>query len=365
MLFNIIPEELIAKKNESELIIYFKNGSIYQLKGSDDPDALRGPNPFGVVWDEYDTQKQEGWQYTEPILRANGGWAWFIGTPRGKAKLYDLLNRGQSGHHEWKSWLLKASESGIIAKDQLEEAKKSMSQALYNQEFECEFLDGEGVVFRGVREVMTAVPHKPMEGHYYVMGVDLAKVQDYTTIRVYDRATNKQVYKDRFQKLEWPFQRKKIAAVATLFNNALVVLDSTGLGDPIADDLSRMGVAIEAFKISEQSKKDIIEKLSIWIQQGFIRLLPDEQALLEYDNFSYEMGATGKIRYGARQGYHDDIVIGDALAVHALTPLYKEATEKPKTRTQQAYERAKHDYEENNTEQDVYQGDDLDEWAQF
>src|SRR3990167_4251322 len=292
MLFDIIPEELIEKKNESELIVYFKNGSICQLKGSDDPDALRGPNPFGVVWDEFDTQKMEGWQYTEPILRANGGWCWFIGTPRGKQKLYNLYNLGQQGHHEWKSWLLKASDSGIISDEQLMEARKSplMSEALYQQEFECAFIEAEGSVFRGVREVMSAVPHKPIEGHYYVMGVDLAKVQDFTTIRVFDRTTNKQVYKDRFQTLEWPFQKKKIAVVAKHYNNALTVLDSTGLGDPIADDLSRMGVAIEAYKFTEQSKKDLVEKLSIWIEQKRIALLPDDQALIEYDNFSYEIG---------------------------------------------------------------------------
>jgi hypothetical protein len=363
MLFNIVPEDLILKTNESELIIYFKNGSIYQLKGADEPDSLRGAGPVGIVLDEFATMKLEAWQIIEPILRANGGWCWFIGTPRGKNHLFQFYHMGQRGDPEWRSWLLKASTSLIIPLDQLEKSKITSTQAIWNQEYECDFLEGEGAVFRGVREVMTAVPHKPMEGHYYVMGVDLAKVQDYTTIRVYDRSTNKQVYKDRFQTLEWPFQKKRIAAVAKLFNNALCVLDSTGLGDPIADDLSRMGVAIEAFKIGEQSKKDLIEKLSIWIEQKRIALLPDQDTLFEYDNFSYEIGPTGKIRYGARDGFHDDIVIGDALAVWALTPLIKEVLEKPKTRTQIAYEEAKKDYEENNTEQDIYQGDDLNEWS--
>ena len=82
MLFNIIPNELVSEINQTDLVVKFKNGSLYQLKGSDDPDALRGPNPFGVVFDEFDTQKQEGWGVVEPIIRANGGWVWFIGTPQ-------------------------------------------------------------------------------------------------------------------------------------------------------------------------------------------------------------------------------------------------------------------------------------------
>lgn len=366
MLFNIIPEDLILKTNESELIVYFKNGSVYQLKGADEPDSLRGAGPVGIVLDEFATMKFEAWQVVEPVLRANGGWCWFIGTPRGKNHLFQFYHEGLKGHKEWKSWILKASKSGIIPLDQLEESKKTSTQAIWNQEYECDFLEGEGAVFRGVREIMTAVPHKPLPGHFYVMGVDLAKVQDYTVIRVYDRTTNALVYSDRFQTLEWPFQKKKIATIAKHYNNALVMLDGTGLGDPIADDLARVGVAVEAFKITEQSKKDIIEKLSIWIEQKKIKLLFQEDALFEYDNFSYEIGPTGKIRYGARQGFHDDIVLADALGVWALTPLYKETVEQPKNRIQKAYEHAKENYEENNTEGDgSFIGGDFDEWATF
>lgn len=362
MLFRIIPKEFIEKTNESELVVYFKKqygGSILQLKGADDPDALRGPNPLGVVFDEFEKMKYDAWGVVEPIIRANGGWCWFIGTPFGKNHFYTLYQKGLQGLPEWQSWLLKASTSGIIPPDQLAESKKSMSQALYNQEWECEFLEGEGQVFRGVREVMNATPHKPIDGHYYVLGVDLAKVTDYTVITVYDRSTNAQVYQDRFQTLEWPFQKRRIKAVSDHYNHALVVLDSTGLGDPIADDLSRAGIAVSAFKITEQSKKDIVEKLSIWIEQKRIRMLPIEETGFEFDNFTYEIGPTGRIRYQAVEGFHDDIVISHALAVWALNPLYKERLEKPKTKIQQAYEQDKREYE------DSISDNAFDEWAGF
>ena len=52
MLFDIIPEDWIVKTNESELVVYFRNGSILQLKGADEPDSLRGAGPLGVVFDE-------------------------------------------------------------------------------------------------------------------------------------------------------------------------------------------------------------------------------------------------------------------------------------------------------------------------
>lgn len=328
MLFNIVPEELVRKKNDQELIIYFKNGSIYQLKGADKPDSLRGAGPVGIVLDEYATMKPSAWEVVEPVLRQNGGWCWFVGTPKGRNHLFEMYQRGIGTNKEWKAWLLKASTSGIISPSELEESRKtSHSQAFYNQEWECEFLEGEGSVFRNVYQIATAYPTPPIKNHYYVMGVDIAKVEDYTVISVFDRATNSQVYQDRFNKLEWPYQKAKIKEIAKHYNNALVILDATGIGDPIADDLLRDGVSVEPFKISQQSKKDLIEKLSIWIEQKKCRIINIQESLYEYDNFAYEIGTFGGIRYGAREGFHDDIVISHSLSVYGLQPLLK--VEKP------------------------------------
>lgn len=321
MIGRIIPPEMIVDKNNSELFIRFRNNSILKLVGADNPDSLRGAGPVGCVLDEFATMKFEAWEIIEPILRANGGWCWFIGTPKGKNHLYDFYQRGQGGHSEWGSWLLDGEHSGIISQEQLAEMRRSMTQKMYAQEIMCSFLESEGTVFRGVREAMTSQPEAPKPQHIYVMGVDLAKVTDFTVLTVYDRMNNSQVYQDRFQTLEWPFQKAKIATIAKHYNNALTIIDATGIGDPIADDLTRIGVAIEPFKITEQTKKDLIEKLSIWIEQKKCTLLPIQESTLEFDNFSYEIGPTGKIRYNARQGYHDDIVISHALAIHSLTPI--------------------------------------------
>lgn len=322
MLFGIIPPELIVKKNEAEMVVYLKNGSYIQLIGSDNPDRLRGAGPMGVVLDEYDTMKNDVWPIIEPILRANGGWAWFVGTPKGKQKLFRNYTLGQQGHPEWFSYLLKASESGIISDDQLREAKATaINEAFYGQEFECDFLDGVGSVFRNVREAMTSQPEEPKENHLYVMGVDLAKVTDYTVISIFDRSNNRQVFRDRFNTLEWPMQKARIIATAQKYNNALNIIDGTGIGDPIIDDLLRAGVAVEPYKFTEQSKKDLVEKLSIWIEQKKASFIYGDDVMMEYDNFTYEIGLTGKIRYGAREGFHDDIIMADALAVWSLQPI--------------------------------------------
>lgn len=352
MLFRVLPEEMIARTNEQELTCYLKNGNIISLKGADDPDRLRGAGPYGLILDEFATMKYEAWQILEPIVRASGGWAWFIGTPKGKNHLYDFYNRGVKPGGEWKSWRLQASTSGVIPYNELAAAKESMSEAMFNQEFECDFLEGEGQVFRNVRAVATAVPSKPIEGRLYVIGADLAKVQDYTALVVYDRMDNSQVYQERIKTLEWPFQKKKIQALAQHYNNAIVAIDATGIGDPIADDLLRARVAVEPIKISSTMKKELIEKLSIWIEQETLKMLPIGETLLEFDNFTYEIGPSGRVRYGAPQGYHDDIVIAHALAVWLLQP---EGSPRslaiPKSKLQLHRERVKRDAQRSEEEE--------------
>ena len=342
MIPNTIPDVLVSKRHDSVGVIYLKNGSIIQLKGADDPNSLRGPNPVGIVLDEFATMKLEAWQVVEPVLRANGGWCWFIGTPKGQNHLYNFYHKGQSGHLEWKSWLLKASDSRIITDAQLKEAKDSaVNEAFYRQEFECAFLEGEGRIFRGVREICTAEPERPIDNEMYVMGVDIAKHVDWTVITVYKRSNNQQVYQDRFQRLDWPFQKVKIKAVSDLYNKALVMLDATGIGDPIYDDLAQAGVPIEPVKITEPLKAQLIQKLSVFIEQRRIRMINMQETLFEFDNFSYTLGPTGKFRYGAPEGMHDDIVISHALAVYGLFAQSYKVVEPPKTRIQLAYERAK------------------------
>jgi hypothetical protein len=327
-------------------VIEFTWGSIFQLKGGDDPDRLRGPGPLGCVFDEFGTMKLEAWQVVEPAIIANNGWSWFIGTPKGKNHLYQFLQRGKQLKN-WGSFFLNGEQSGIYTASQLQQLRESMTQKMYQQEIMCDFLENEGTVFRSVREAMKSVVEAPKDGHLYVIGCDLAKVTDFTVLTVYDRIHNNQVYQEKFQTIEWPFQKNKIAALSKHYNNALVILDATGLGDPIADDLIRIGVPIVPFKITEQTKKDLIEKLSIWIEQKKCLLLPLNETLEEFDNFSYEIGPTGKIRYQAREGFHDDCVLSHALAISGLTEIIKSVALPDDTRLHKYFTNIKNQYQRN------------------
>src|SRR5271165_227982 len=85
-----IPEELIESMNSQEMKIRLVNGSLIQIVGSDNYDSLVGTNPRGVVFSEYALQDPRAYQFIRPILTANGGWALFLSTPRGKNHMWEL-----------------------------------------------------------------------------------------------------------------------------------------------------------------------------------------------------------------------------------------------------------------------------------
>ena len=127
----------------------------------------------------------------------------------------------------------------------------------------------------------------------------------------------------RFNQLEWPFQKKKIKDLSMKFNRALVILDSTGIGEPIYDDLSRDGVPVEGVKFTNDSKKNLIEKLANWIEMKNIRMLYLPETINELNSFTYDISSQGRVRYEAPVGFHDDIVYAHALAVKSLQPIIK------------------------------------------
>jgi phage terminase large subunit len=72
------------------------------------------------------------------MLADRQGWATFIGTPKGHNEFYELWQRAQEDQ-SWFHCVLRASETGLLAADELADARKGMSEDQYNQEFECSF----------------------------------------------------------------------------------------------------------------------------------------------------------------------------------------------------------------------------------
>ena len=127
-----------TKINQSELRVDLINGSRIRLAGAgDDPDALRGIFLDGIVLDEYADMSPRVWsEICRPALVDRKGWAIFIGTPKGKNHFWQLYENAEKDK-EWTRYLFKASETGVVAPEELEAARKEMGEDEFQQEFEC------------------------------------------------------------------------------------------------------------------------------------------------------------------------------------------------------------------------------------
>lgn len=125
--------------HESELRIDFPNGGRVRLYGAENYDRLRGLYLDGVVLDEPADIDPRAWsEVVRPALSDRQGWATFIGTPKGRNSFWEIYERAGT-EANWFRMMLKASETGILPPTELDDARRSMSEDQYEQEYNCSF----------------------------------------------------------------------------------------------------------------------------------------------------------------------------------------------------------------------------------
>jgi len=177
------PDILVEKRNSTELKITYKNGSIFQLVGSDNIDSLMSTNPIGCVFAEYSLQDPAAWEFIRPILLENGGWSIFDFTPRGKNHGFTLYNMALNNPDWFVSRLTVADTKRpdglpIITEEMIEsERREGVSEEMINQEYYVSF---EGV----------------QEGSYYGKQLALAREEGRVSRIPYDPAIGVETWWD-------------------------------------------------------------------------------------------------------------------------------------------------------------------------
>ena len=157
--------------NVAELRADFPNGARFRLFGADNYDAMRGLYFDSVVLDEPADFPANAWPMViRPSLADRKGKATFIGTPKGKNDFWEIYNNAQKNDN-WFCSMYKADETGILDKDELEEAKATMGEDRYAQEFLCSF-------------------EAAIQGAYYAQEMKTAKQEKRVTSVPYDPSTS-------------------------------------------------------------------------------------------------------------------------------------------------------------------------------
>uniref|UniRef100_A0A6M3K8B2 Putative terminase n=1 Tax=viral metagenome TaxID=1070528 RepID=A0A6M3K8B2_9ZZZZ len=304
-------------------IVRSPTGSLLEAKSTENKEGLMGEELDLLIDDEASAQSKDIWEtYLYPTLANRKGKAMFISTPKGQNWFYRLYQQGTSKEEknkDYTSFLYSSKDSPHFPISEWENAKRTLPKDIFDQEYRAIFLSDAASVFRNVNECAGGVLKEPEIGHLYVMGVDLGKFQDFTVITIIDLTDHNIVYLDRFQTIPYPLQKRRIVAAARKYHDAIVTLDATGQGIPIADDLEADGLTVNDYQYTNKSKSELISKLSIYIEQNRITYPPDEILIDELRSFGYTKTKAGRFQYGAPEGQHDDMVNSLALAVWELS----------------------------------------------
>lgn len=130
------PPEIRKRTLDQDMFIEFKCGSTWQVVGGDNIDSLVGSNPVGLVLSEYSIMSPRTWRFMSPILAENGGWAWFIYTPRGRNHGYTLF-KNHENDPKWHCEVLTVDDTGIVSEEVLEQERIDLPHEIFLQEYYC------------------------------------------------------------------------------------------------------------------------------------------------------------------------------------------------------------------------------------
>ena len=241
---------------------------------------------------------------------------------KGKNHFYDTYLKGQSKEFEdYSSYRFPSIANPHISHEFIEKKRREYGEnsIIFRTEYLAEFVEDQNAVFRW-QDIQKNIANIELiergeQNRSYAIGCDLAKYQDYTVIVILDVTEKpfKLVNFQRFNRRPYAETILRIKDLYKRFNYAKVLIDSSGVGDPILEDLQDIGA--EGYVFTSKSKVQLIQRLQAAIENGEIQYPYIEELIKELQFFEYQLTRQG-IKMEARSGMHDDCVIALALAVY-------------------------------------------------
>jgi len=303
---------IIARHDRVEHRMELRTRGVVDFWTLEDVDAGRSRDYDLVVIDEAGMVGHllDCWQQSiRATLTDRKGRALFLGTPKGSGDFHRLFSQAESdASGEFRAFRIGSAANPHLDPAEIEAARRMLPAQVFAQEYEGIPAEDGGNPF-GLSAIAQCVA--PMSSDApEVWGVDLAKSSDYTVAVALDGA-GRVCRLERWQ-APWTVTREKLAR---MLGQLPAQIDSTGVGDPIVEDLRKVCRRAEGFKFSSATKQQLMEGLQIAIQTAEVRF-PEGWLRAELEAFGFRYSARGAVQYEATVG-HDDGVCALALALHA------------------------------------------------
>ena len=300
-------------KGSRELV--FVNGTTLDFKSAQAGNNLRGADVNFMIVDEAAYLNNQIFEAAiMPTMATGGKKCLIISTPKGKNWFYKYYLKGlDAKNKDYKSFKFLSTDNPLANKKLIEMFRQSVPEAVFRQEYLGSFEDSASV-FRNIEQtcVLKALGAPELNQEYYA-GVDIGLISDETVFSVVNNL-GQVVFMDRFTGVEAPELRQRILNHLKIWRPIRTVIEENNQGLPLIQDLKRSWANITGFKTTNQSKEEIINKLVAAFSGCEIKCLDDDEVVLQLNSFIFELTATGKVRYCAAPGFHDDIVMSLALA---------------------------------------------------
>lgn len=330
--------------------IHFYGGGKISVRTALAPDSMRGASLDYVVLDEaafYEKGAYVWYSVVIPMVTVTRGTVFIPTTPRGRNWVYDLFMKGMGNDEYYKSFRWASYDSPYQDKKLLRELKRSIPSKQYKEEIEAEFLSDSGSVFSGLDEAaVLPLVASPVEGRKYVMGVDVGNNVDSTCITIMDKHMREQVYGERFSDIGTTSTLKRILELIEEWQPEKVVFEKNGVGEHLLrlmkevlrhdedaqDVVEKLAldtslyyndVPIKAVHMTNEIKRDFVDRLSADIEYGRVKVLSDQSEygrtqLSEMGTYERTRTPAGHVTYAASGTNHDDTVVALYLAYSAI-----------------------------------------------
>lgn len=299
-------------------------GSVAVFSADGSADALRGESFDLVVIDEAARVSGEVWQdVIQPTLADRDGRAILISTPKRKNWFFHEYTRALLDGVHSRAWSAPSSANPSPSiRAAYERARTIVPAKTFRQEWNAEFVEDGGEVFRNVRAVSTAEalsPPEVLEQGRFVAGVDWGRTDDSTVISVFDTVERAQVYLDRFSDVGYELQTARLRAAYARWGLSAILAEANSMGGPLIERLQGEGIPIQPFWTTNATKTQLVGDFALAMELGTIRLLKDDVQIAELEAFEEHRTPTGVITFSAPGGLHDDTVMASALGWRAAS----------------------------------------------
>lgn len=326
----IINSGIVKTKNATDLTITLINGSTINFKSAEQRDALRGFTADFLCIDEAAFIPDEIFYLILPWTDAKKAPILMTSTPFVKGGFFfNYFNYGLEHSHNtvtinWTDPKYKESIEKILPPEKLEEYRQVLPKNVFKTEYLGEFLDDDGAVFVGLKDVLCATAITATDRLYVGLDFSNQGENDYTVISIFNQNGN-QVYIKYFNNTSPLGQIVKIVKELEPLADQIDVIscELNSIGTPYTDLIKEKSQILEdkvqGFQTSNTSKNAIVLNMQTAIEQHSVTLLPDDKEIREFGYFTATYNPkTRNVSYAAPQGLNDDTVMATLIAYDAF-----------------------------------------------